>query len=73
MTGLDQDLMQRTLASRNARDSRKNLITSGLLQVPVIFLFLCLGALLYIFAGQRGITETGDTLSLQWQPADTFP
>lgn len=62
MTGLDQDLMQRTLASRNARDSRKNLITSGLLQVPVIFLFLCLGALLYIFAGQRGITETGDTL-----------
>ena len=62
MTGLDQDLMQRTLASRNAKDSRKNLITSGLLQIPVIFLFLCLGALLYIFAGQRGITETGDTL-----------
>ena len=62
MTGLDQDLMQRTLASRNARDSRKNLITSGLLQIPVIFLFLCLGALMYIFAGQRGITEVGDTL-----------
>ena len=62
MTGLDQDLMQRTLASRNARDSRKNLITSGLLQMPVIFLFLCLGALLYIFAAQRGIPETGDTL-----------
>ena len=62
MTGLDQDLMQRTLASKNAKDSRKNLITSGLLQIPVIFLFLCLGALLYIFAAQRGITETGDTL-----------
>ena len=62
MTGLDQDLMQRTLASRNAKDSRKNLITSGLMQIPVILLFLCLGAMLYIFAGQRGITETGDTL-----------
>ena len=62
MTGLDQDLMQRTLASRNARDSRKNLITSGLLQIPVVFLFLCLGALLYVFAAQRGIAETGDTL-----------
>ena len=62
MTGLDQDLMQRTLASRNARDSRKNLITSGLLQVPVIFLFLCLGALMYIFAAERGISETGDAL-----------
>ena len=62
MTGLDQDLMQRTLASKNAKDSRKNLITSGLLQIPVIFLFLCLGALLYIFAAQRGISEAGDTL-----------
>ena len=45
MTGLDQDLMQRTMASRNAKDSQKNLITSGLLQIPVIFLFLCLGRL----------------------------
>ena len=62
MTGLDQDMMQRTLASRNARDSRKNLITGGLLQIPVIFLFLCLGVMLYLFAAQRGITETGDTL-----------
>ena len=62
MTGLDQDLMQRTMASRNARDSKKNLITSGLMQIPVIFLFLCLGALMYIFAGQKGIAEVGDTL-----------
>lgn len=62
MTGLDQDMMQRTLSSKNARDSKKNLITSGLLQVPVIFLFLCLGALMYIFAGANGISETGDTL-----------
>jgi Na+/proline symporter len=62
MTGLDQDMMQRTLSSKNAKDSKKNLITSGLLQVPVIFLFLCLGVLLYIFADANGITETGDTL-----------
>jgi Na+/proline symporter len=62
MTGLDQDMMQRTLSSKNAKDSKKNLITSGVLQVPVIFLFLCLGVLLYIFADANGITETGDTL-----------
>lgn len=62
MTGLDQDMMQRTLSSRNAKDSRKNLITSGLLQMPVIFLFLCLGSLLYIFAGANGIAETGDKI-----------
>ena len=62
MTGLDQDMMQRTLSSRNAKDSQKNLITSGLLQIPVIFLFLCLGVLLYLFADQKGISEVGDTL-----------
>jgi Na+/proline symporter len=62
MTGLDQDMMQRTLSSKNARDSRKNLITSGLMQIPVIFLFLCLGVLLYVFAGTKGITETGDAI-----------
>ena len=62
MTGLDQDMMQRTLSSRNAKDSQKNLITGGLLQIPVIFLFLCLGVLLYTFADQKGIPEVGDTL-----------
>ena len=62
MTGLDQDLMQRTLSSRNAKDSRKNMITSGLLQIPVIFLFLCLGTLMYVFAGSRGIQQSGDLL-----------
>ena len=62
MTGLDQDMMQRTLSSKNARDSRKNLITSGLLQMPVIFLFLCLGALLHMFADANGIAQTGDRL-----------
>lgn len=62
MTGLDQDMMQRTLSSKNASDSRKNLITSGLMQIPVIFLFLCLGVLLYVFAGTKGIAETGDAI-----------
>ena len=62
MTGLDQDLMQRTLSSRNAHDSRKNMITSGLLQIPVIFLFLCLGVLLYLFADAKGISASGDLI-----------
>lgn len=62
ITGLDQDLMQRTLSSRNARDSQKNMVTSGLLQVPVSFMFLCLGVLLYLFAAQKGIGESGDLI-----------
>ena len=62
MTGLDQDMMQRTLSCKNTRDSQKNLIVSSLLQTVVIALFLCLGALLYQFAAAHGIAETGDRL-----------
>ena len=60
MTGLDQDMMQRTLACKHHRDSQKNLIVSSILQTVVIALFLCLGALLYQFAALHGIAETGD-------------
>lgn len=62
MTGLDQDLMQRTLSCKDYRNAQKNLVTSGLMQIPVIFLFLSLGALLYIFGSAKGISEVGDTL-----------
>lgn len=49
MTGLDQDMMQRTLACRNARDSRKNLILSSIMQVVVISLLLTLGIVMVIY------------------------
>jgi SSS family transporter len=54
-TGLDQDLMQKTLSCRNSRDSQKNMITGGILQVFVNLLFLMLGVLLYTFAAKNGI------------------
>ena len=62
MTGLDQDMMQRTLACKDYRDSQKNLVVSSLLQTVVIAGFLCLGSLLYQFAAAHGIPETGDSL-----------
>ena len=62
MTGLDQDMMQRTLSCKDYKDSQKNLVTSVLMQSVVIFLFLCLGVLLYLFAAANGIAETGDKL-----------
>lgn len=55
MTGLDQDLMQRTLACRNSSQSQKNLIVSGITQFFVIALFLLLGTLLVIFLDTKGI------------------
>lgn len=55
MTGLDQDLMQRTLACRNSSQSQKNLIVSGITQFFVIALFLLLGTILVIFLDTKGI------------------
>ena len=61
-TGLDQDLMQRTLACKNVRDSQKNLVVSSLLQIVVIALFLLLGVYMYQYAFLHGIDATGDAL-----------
>lgn len=60
--GLDQDMMQRNLSCRNSKDAQKNMITSGVMQLPVIALFLFLGSLLYLFAAKHGIEATKDEL-----------
>ncbi|MBQ6087226.1 MAG: sodium:solute symporter [Bacteroidales bacterium] len=73
MTGLDQDLMQRTLACKNVKDSQKNLIISSLLQTVVIALFLVLGVLLYTYASRTGIPETGDKLFPAVATSGTLP
>ncbi len=52
-TGLDQDLMQRTLSCKNFRESQKNMIVSSFIQIFVIGLFLVLGTLLYMYAGDN--------------------
>ena len=56
-TGLDQDLMQRTLSCKNPKESQKNLIVGALMQIVVIGLFLFLGFLLYSYASQMNITQ----------------
>ena len=64
-TGLDQDLMQRSLACKNANESAKNLIVSVFLQVIVIALFLILGTLLTLHVKAHGIAmpeKTGHVL-----------
>ena len=70
-TGLDQDLMQRTLACKNVRDSQKNLVVSVILQIVVITLFLLLGVYLYQFAALHGIDAKGDALfpAVTWSGA----
>ncbi len=64
MTGLDQDMMQRTLASPNAKESQKGMIVSGVIQIFVIALFLILGTLLSMYAKSKGMAlpEKSDEL-----------
>ena len=67
-TGLDQDLMQRTLSCKNPRESQKNIIVGALMQIIVIGLFLFLGYLLYTYAAQTGVAEVA-----QLKGDDVFP
>ena len=49
MTGLDQDMMQKNLSCRNARESRKNMIWFSVILFFVNFVFLILGGLLVLY------------------------
>ena len=53
MTGLDQDMMQKNLTCKTLRDAQKDMCTYGLAFVPANLLFLSLGVLLAILAGQE--------------------
>ena len=56
MTGLDQDMMQKNLSCRNIRDAQKNMVSFSLVLVLVNLVFLALGALLFMYAEQFGIS-----------------
>jgi len=64
MTGLDQDMMQKNLSCRTLKDSQKNMywLSWGLL--PVNFLFLSLGAILFYYSQLQGIEILGTTDNL---------
>lgn len=55
MTGLDQDLMQKNLACKDIRAAQKNMLVFCFYLVVINFLFLMLGALLYMYAGTLGL------------------
>lgn len=67
MTGMDQDMMQKNLSCKNIGDAQKNMFSFSIVLVFVNLLFLSLGALLYIFAKEKGIeipTRTDDLYPL---------
>lgn len=56
MTGLDQDMMQKNLTCKSLKDAQKNVLSYSLVFIPVNLLFLFLGALLFVYAEQNGIS-----------------
>ena len=62
MTGLDQEMMQKSLSVRTQRDSQKNVIVLSAVLLTVVALFLYLGGLLHLLAQQAGMPERGDRL-----------
>ncbi len=61
MTGMDQDLMQKNLTCKNIGEAQKNMFWFTAVLVVVNFLFLSLGALLYVYASAKGIPVTART------------
>ena len=56
MTGLDQEMMQKNLSCRNLREAQINMFTFSGTLVFVNFMFLCLGAVLLMFAHTNAIS-----------------
>ena len=75
MTGLDQDMMQRTLACKNFKESQKNMMVSGTMQFFVVSLFLILGTVLVMYTEKTGmaIPAKTDDLFGQVVASDAMP
>ena len=62
MTGLDQEMMQKTISVKTLGDSQKNLLSLTAVLVVVLSAFLFLGGLLYLYAPLAGVSATGDKI-----------
>lgn len=73
MTGLDQEMMQKSISVTRLKDSQKNMTSLAFIMVLVIGLFLYLGGLLHLFAAQQNLAATGDglfpTVAIHHMPA----
>ena len=67
MTGLDQDMMQKTLTCKTLHEAQKDMCTYGFAFVPANLLFLSLGVLLMMYFTRTGqpLPALPDDLMLQ--------
>ncbi len=62
MTGIDQEMMQKSISVTNLKDSQKNMITLGFIMLVVISLFLYMGGLLHLYGEREHVAAAGDLL-----------
>lgn len=62
MTGIDQDMMQKSISVSNLEDSQKNMVVLGVILLGVITLFLYLGGMLSLFAEKENVQVLKDKL-----------
>ena len=58
--GTDQTIVQRLLAARNQRDSRRALLASGVIVLFQFSVFLLIGVLLFVFAQHTPLLSAGE-------------
>jgi len=59
MNGLDQNMMQKNLTCKTRQDAQKNVFWFSFAFIIANLFFLCLGVLLYYYAGEKGIELPG--------------
>lgn len=59
MTGLDQNMMQKSLSCKRLWDAQKNIYSYSVVMFIVNFFFLCLGVLLYTYAERMNLAIPG--------------
>jgi len=64
--GLDQDMAQRMLSCKNKEDASKSLILSIIITIPIVLLFLGIGALLYVHYQTIPLTQSfkGESITI---------
>jgi Na+/proline symporter len=62
MTGLDQEMMQKSLSVRRTADAQKNMVLMAFVMTAVVALFLFLGGLLHLYAQAFDVAARGDAL-----------
>ncbi len=62
MTGIDQEMMQKSISVTRLKDSQKNMVSLAFIMLIVIGLFLYMGGLLHLYGAQEHLSATGDQL-----------